>query len=109
MFALNKYLSAGILFLAVSFVVIDLWSFEDCRDFAKKRLSHYISIYHISYQQRWQARPSWFIVSLGQAPCYNWPKAAAEGSGLRPISYPRNGRGPLPKAVGRAPLGFAAP
>ena len=47
MFALNKYLSAGILFLAVLFVVIDLWSFEDCRDFAKKRLSHYISIYHI--------------------------------------------------------------
>ena len=43
MFALNKYLSAGILFLAVLFVVIDLWSFEDSRDFAKKRLSHYIS------------------------------------------------------------------
>ena len=39
----------------------------------------------------------------------NWPKAAAEGSGLRTISYHRNGRGPLPKAAARAPLGFAAP
>ena len=39
----------------------------------------------------------------------NWPKAAAEGSGLRPISYPRNGRGPLPKAAARAPFGFATP
>ena len=38
----------------------------------------------------------------------NRPKAAAEGSGLRPLSYPRNGRGPLPKAAARAPLGFAA-
>ena len=37
----------------------------------------------------------------------NRPKAAAEGSGLRPLSYPRNGRGPLPKAAARAPLGFA--
>ena len=36
----------------------------------------------------------------------NRPKAAAEGSGLRPVSYPRNGRGPLPKAAARAPLGF---
>ena len=39
----------------------------------------------------------------------NRPKAAAEGSGLRPLSYPRNGRGPLPKAAARAPLGFVAP
>ena len=39
----------------------------------------------------------------------NRPKAAAEGSGLRPLSYPRNGRGPLPKAAARAPLGFAVP
>ena len=38
----------------------------------------------------------------------NRPKAAAEGSGLRPLSYPRNGRGPLPEAAARAPLGFAA-
>ena len=42
MFALNDYLLAGILFLALLLVVIDLWSFEDSRDFAKKRLSHYI-------------------------------------------------------------------
>ena len=39
----------------------------------------------------------------------NRPKAAAEGSGLRPLSYPRNGRGPLPKAAARAPIGFAVP
>ena len=39
----------------------------------------------------------------------NRPKAAAEGSGLRPLSYPRNGRGPLPKAAARAPFGFAVP
>ena len=57
------------------------------------------------YQQRWQARPDLCNVSLGQAPCYK----SAEGSGLRPLSYPRNGRGPLPKAAARAPLGFAAP
>ena len=44
MFALNDYLLAGILFLALLFAVIDLWSFEESRDFAKKRLSHYISI-----------------------------------------------------------------
>ena len=44
MFAPNDYLLAGILFLALLFVVIDLWSFKDSRDFAKKRLSHYISI-----------------------------------------------------------------
>ena len=45
MFAPNDYLLAGILFLALLFAVIDLWSFEESRDFAKKRLSHYISIY----------------------------------------------------------------
>ena len=44
MCTLNNYLLAGILFLALLFVVIDLWSFENSRDFAKKRLSHYISI-----------------------------------------------------------------
>ena len=41
-------------------------------------------------------------------PFTNRPQAAAEGSGLRPLSYPRNERGPLPKAAARAPLGFAA-
>ena len=45
MCASNNYLLADILFLALLFVVIDLWSFENSRDFAKKRLSHYISIY----------------------------------------------------------------
>ena len=44
MFAPNNYLLAGILFLALLFLVIDLWRFENGRDFAKKRLSHYISI-----------------------------------------------------------------
>ena len=41
MFAPNDYLLAGILFLALLFLVIDLWRFENGRDFAKKRLSHY--------------------------------------------------------------------
>ena len=50
MFALNKYLSAGILFLAVLFVVIDLWSFEDSRDFAKKAKKASIPL-----SERWQA------------------------------------------------------
>ena len=36
MFAPNDYLLAGILFLALLFVVIDLWSFKESRDFAKK-------------------------------------------------------------------------
>ena len=49
MFAPNDYLLAGILFLALLFVVIDLWSFKDSTDFAKKRLSHYISIYLYIY------------------------------------------------------------
>ena len=44
MCTLNDYLLVGTLFLALLFVVIDLWSFENSRDFAKKRLSHYISI-----------------------------------------------------------------
>ena len=44
MFAPNDYLLAAILFLALLFVVTDLWSFENSRDFAKKRLSHYISV-----------------------------------------------------------------
>ena len=49
MFALNKYLSAGILFLAVLFVVIDLWSFEDSRDFAKKAKKASIPLYLYKY------------------------------------------------------------
>ena len=49
MFALNKYLSAGILFLAVLFVVIDLWSFEDSRDFAKKAKKASIPLYLYLY------------------------------------------------------------
>ena len=44
MCTLNDYRLVGILFLALLFVVIDLWSFENSRDFAKKRLSHYISV-----------------------------------------------------------------
>ena len=47
------------------------------------------------------------LVSSDKLLVTNRPKAAAEGSGLRPVSYPRNGRGPLPKAAARAPLGFA--
>ena len=47
MFVPNDYLLAGTLFLALLFLVIDLWRFENGRDFAKKRLSHYISI-HLS-------------------------------------------------------------
>ena len=31
----------------------------------------------------------------------NRPKAAAEGSGLRLLAYPKTGRGPLPKAAAR--------
>ena len=47
------------------------------------------------------------LVSSDKLLVTNRPKAAAEGSGLRSLSYPRNGRGPLPKAAARAPLGFA--
>ena len=56
MCTLNNYLLAGILFLALLFVVIDLWSFENSRDFAKKRLSHYISISDKSHS--WLANSS---------------------------------------------------
>ena len=47
------------------------------------------------------------LVSSDKLLVTNRPKAAAEGSGLRSVSYPRNGRGPLPKAAARAPLGLA--
>ena len=57
MFAPNDYLLAGILFLALLFVLIDLWSFEESRDFAKKRLSHYISIYQRQKQSLSYASP----------------------------------------------------
>ena len=48
MFAPNDYLLAGILFLAILFLVVDLWRFENGRDFAKKRLSHYSLYIYIS-------------------------------------------------------------
>ena len=48
MFAPNDYLLAGILFLALLFLLIDLWRFENGRDFAKKRLSHYSLYIYIS-------------------------------------------------------------
>ena len=48
MFAPNDYLLAGILFLALLFLVVDLWRFENGRDFAKKRLSHYSLYIYIS-------------------------------------------------------------
>ena len=102
MFVPNDYLLAGTLFLALLFLVIDLWRFENGRDFAKKRLSHYIN----SAGKRDRLG---LLVPSDKLLVTNRPKASAEGSGLRPVSYPRNGRGPLPKAVARAPLGFAVP
>ena len=63
MFAPNDYLLAGILFLALLFVLIDLWSFEESRDFAKKRLSHYISIYLSIYLSISDKSHSWLANS----------------------------------------------
>ena len=55
-YTIDYYLLAGILFLALLFVVIDLWSFEESRDFAKKRLSPYIYISDKSHS--WLANSS---------------------------------------------------
>ena len=48
------------------------------RTFSKVRVGGRIPLgrgLNPTYQQRWQARPSWFIGFLGQAPCYK----SAEG------------------------------
>ena len=53
----NDCLLAGILFLTLLFIVINLWGFENSRNFAKKRLSHYISIYQSQKQSLYPRAP----------------------------------------------------
>ena len=80
MFAPNDYLLAGILFLALLFLLIDLWRFENGRDFAKKRLSHY------SLSGRWQA-------PAAVLPPEGWQRARrARGQRARPLEGPKGPR-----------------
>ena len=59
--------------------------------------------------QRWQARPFFSCLTSNKLLPWNRPKAAAAGSGLRPLADSKNGRGSLPKAAarGRSPAFMA--
>ena len=46
-------------------------------------------------------RDRFFLLVSNKLLRWNWPKAAAEGSGLRPLDDSRKGRGSLPKAAAR--------
>ena len=104
MFAPNDYLLAGILFLALLFLLIDLWSFEESRDFAKKRLSPYRSIY---ISGRWQAPAAvlppegW---QLGRGPEGPEDKGYGHSRARRARQWPKHASPRARRARGRAKL-----
>ena len=65
--------SRNVLFCIVLYCIV-LNFFWPIQGFLPQNVALNLALFDIleilPYQQRWQARPSWIIVSLGQAPCY---------------------------------------